>query len=36
MVGEGIRFGALVKHQNPAIQIMHCCLHGDDRPVIRF
>jgi len=36
MVGEGRRFAALVKHQTPAIQIMHCFLHREARPVVTF
>jgi len=29
MVGEARGFAALVKRQNPAIQITHCCLHRE-------
>ena len=27
MVGEGRGFAAMVKHQNPATEITHCCIH---------
>ena len=29
MVGEGRGFAALVKCQNPAIEITHCCIHRE-------
>ena len=29
MVGEGRGFAALVKRQNPAIEITHCCIHRE-------
>ena len=29
MVGEGRGFLALVKRQNPAIEITHCCIHQE-------
>ena len=29
MVGEGRGFAALVKRQNPAIEITHCCMHRE-------
>jgi len=34
MVGRG--FAVSVKRQNPAIQILHCCLHKEPRPEVRF
>ena len=36
MVGEGRGFAALVKFQNPAIQITQCYLHKEARPVVDF
>jgi len=35
-VGEDRGFAALKKRQNPAIQIMHCCLRRDASPVVGF
>jgi len=36
MVDEGRGFAALVKRQNPAIQITQCYLHRKARTIIMF
>ena len=36
MVAKGRVFAALVKRQNPAIQLTYCCLHSEARPVVRL
>ena len=36
MVCEGRGFATSVKRQNPAIQITHCCLHGQAQPIVKL